>query len=93
MKRSVVSIQTGVLGDVVDYHFPIPPPKQVLLQPVCDDKVIFPDVYSGKPGSIYDSTSFKESDLYSRIRNKEVSFSTEFYLIDDLAYPFFKISW
>lgn len=56
------------------------------MQAVCDHKMLFTDVYAGEAGSIHDYTLYKRSDLYDGMRNQQVIFYNDTYLIGDLAY-------
>jgi hypothetical protein len=60
------SIFAGIIGSIDGSHIPILAPKRypnsyvnrkhyysVLLQGVCDDKMLFVDVYAGEPGSTH----------------------------------------
>jgi hypothetical protein len=65
----------------------------VLLQGVCDDKMLFVDVYAGEPGSIHDYTLYRKSDLYRGIQNREIVFYEDYHLVGDLAYRVMTKSW
>lgn len=53
---------------------------------MCDNSLLFTDVYAGEAGSIHDYTLFRRSDLYNRIRTQQIPFFDDSHLIGDLAY-------
>ncbi|CAH1373259.1 unnamed protein product [Tenebrio molitor] len=89
----------GIIGCIDGSHIKINKPKEhpgsyinrknfhsVLLQGVCDHRRLFTDVYAGEAGSIHDYTLYKRSDLYSGIRNRELTFHDNNHIVGDLAY-------
>lgn len=90
---------SGVIGCIDGSHIRITAPKQnsnsyvnrkgfhsLLLQGVCDHRMLFTDVYIGEPGSLHDYTLFRKSDLYSAIQRQELQFLNDSFLVGDLAY-------
>lgn len=89
----------GVIGCIDGCHIRIVTPKEngnsyvnrkdfhsLLLQGVCDDRLLFTDIYTGEPGSLHDYTLYRKSDLFTRILNNQIQFFEDFHLIGDLAY-------
>lgn len=89
----------GIIGCIDGSHIRINAPKNypnsyvnrknfhsLLLQAVCDHKMLFTDIYAGEAGSIHDYTLFKRSDLYQRILGGQVSFYDDSHMVGDLAY-------
>ena len=54
---------------------------------VCDNKLLFTDVYAGEVGSIHDALLLRRSDLYQRMESTPALFPNNSHLIGDLAYP------
>ena len=88
----------GIIGCVDGSHIEIIAPKtypnsyinrksyhSVLLQGVCDQKLLFTNVYTGEAGSIHDYTLYR-SDLFAKIISGEVAFYEDSHLVADLAY-------
>jgi len=60
----------------------------IILQAVCDHRMMFTDCYIGWPGSVHDSRVLENSDLKSRIDNdREKMFPDNTYLVGDGGYP------
>lgn len=92
-----------MLGAIDGSHIPIPAPTHhyvsyinrknyhsVTLQGVCENNLLFTDVYAGQPGSMHDVSVYKKSTLYQRIQSGEINFHNDSHLIGDLAYPLSK---
>jgi hypothetical protein len=71
-----------VIGLIDGCHIPISTPKtdpenyvnrkgfhSVLLQAVCDDKLLFTDLYVGWPGSVHDARVFRRSPLAANLES------------------------
>ena len=59
----------------------------VILQAVCDDKMIFTSIYSGWPGRVHDSRVFRRSHLASAVLP---NLPQEYHIVGDAAYPLSK---
>lgn len=58
------------------------------LQAIADPDLLFTDVFIGYPGSVSDTRIFRNSDIYSEIRNNvEAYFPNNTFIIGDKAYP------
>ncbi|XP_067207680.1 putative nuclease HARBI1 [Linepithema humile] len=57
----------------------------IVLQAVCDDRKRFLDVFTGVPGKLHDSRTFKLSFLKQNI--EEICENGSFHLLGDSAYP------
>ncbi|XP_066602920.1 uncharacterized protein [Prorops nasuta] len=88
-----------VIGCIDGTHIKIKRPKynsnsyvnrkgyhSLLLQAICDHKMLFIDVYAGEAGSLHDYTLYKRSEIYKQIRNRESNFFRGSYILGDLAY-------
>ncbi|KAK3916988.1 Putative nuclease [Frankliniella fusca] len=58
----------------------------ILLQAVCDNRILFCDVYVGEPGSVSDAGVFHRSPLSRHILQPDGSVG-DFHLLGDGAYP------
>lgn len=58
----------------------------VLLQAICDHRLLFTDAYAGEAGSIHDYTLFRRSPFYRGMNNGEIIFHNDSFLIGDSAY-------
>ncbi|XP_066595395.1 uncharacterized protein [Prorops nasuta] len=58
----------------------------MLLQGICDNKMLFTDIYAGEAGSLHDYTLYKRSEFYKDMQNGKVNFFRGSYLLGDLAY-------
>ena len=76
------------LGAIDGYHIPIKAPNfcpanyinrkgfhSVILQGICNDKMMFTDCYLGLPRAVHDARVFKNSDIFANIAaNKDTLF-------------------
>ncbi|KAJ8949671.1 hypothetical protein NQ314_008132 [Rhamnusium bicolor] len=89
----------GIIGCIDGSHIKIVAPKNnrnsyvnrknfhsVLLQGVCDHKMLFTDVYTGEVGSLHDYTLYRRSELYLAIQTQQIRFFDGTHLVGDLAY-------
>lgn len=89
----------GIIGCIDGSHIKINAPKDhpnsyvnrkgfhsLLLQAVCDHRMLFTDIYAGEAGSIHDYTLFRRSNLSRRILNGHVRFYNDSHMVGDLAY-------
>lgn len=89
----------GIIGSIDGSHIKIVAPRNnsnsyvnrkgfhsLLLQAVCDHRMLFTDVYAGEVGSLHDYTLYKRSELYSAIQTQQVRFYDDAHLVGDLAY-------
>ncbi|XP_060563710.1 putative nuclease HARBI1 [Ruditapes philippinarum] len=90
----------GIMGTIDGSHIPIRTPSEfpenyinrkqypsIVLQAVCDSKLLFIDVFCGWPGSVHDSRILKNSPLMDKIE-ADVSqvFPGNTHLLGDSAY-------
>ncbi|KAJ8955932.1 hypothetical protein NQ314_006781 [Rhamnusium bicolor] len=89
----------SIIGCIDGSHIKIVAPKNnrnsyvnrknfhsVLLQGVCDHKMLFTDVYTGEVGSLHDYTLYRRSELYLAIQTQQIRFFDGTHLVGDLAY-------
>lgn len=87
----------GVVGAIDGSHIRISAPlispdsyynrkkfHSIALQGVCDNRLLFLDVYAGWPGSSHDARVFKNSNLYN---SGGKAIPAGMYLLGDAAYP------
>ncbi|XP_053394054.1 putative nuclease HARBI1 [Mercenaria mercenaria] len=91
----------GVIGAIDASHIPIRTPIEypenyfnrksfpsVILQAVCDNNMMFTDVYCGWPGSVHDARVLRNSSLFEKAEvNADDTFPHDTHLIGDAAYP------
>ncbi|KAI4455364.1 hypothetical protein MML48_9g00004747 [Holotrichia oblita] len=91
----------GVIGAVDGCHIPIKAPRHnaidyfnrnsyhsVVLQGVCDEKLIFTDIFVGMPGRVHDARVFRRSPLYTEMTNDNDNLIPgNMHLLGDSAYP------
>lgn len=91
----------GVIGAIDGCHIPIKAPlnnpidyynrnsyHSVVLQGVCDHKMLFIDIFVGMPGRVHDARVFRNSPLYDEITTENAYFiSPNMHLLGDSAYP------
>ncbi|KAJ8914227.1 hypothetical protein NQ315_003590 [Exocentrus adspersus] len=89
----------GVIGMIDGCHIPIKAPAHnpvdyynrksfhsVILQGVCNDNMLFTDVFIGMPGKCHDARVFRNSPLYDKIINENLVNNNQ-HLLGDSAYP------
>ena len=90
-----------VLGAIDGCHIPMKAPNfcpenyinrkgfhSVILQEICDDKMMFTDCYVGWPGAVHDARVFRNFDIFANIAaNKDTLFPGDSHLLGDAAYP------
>ncbi|XP_023240779.1 putative nuclease HARBI1 [Centruroides sculpturatus] len=89
----------GVIGVVDGKHMAIKAPRNdhssyynrkqfysVILQAVCNEKLLFTDCYVGEAGSVHDACVYRRSTLSKRI-DEGVGFPIDTHLLGDAAYP------
>ena len=60
----------------------------MVLQAVCDHRMLFTDCFVGYPGSTHDARVLKYSDLYDRVgESVDLMFPNGSYVLGDSAYP------
>jgi hypothetical protein len=57
----------------------------MLLQVVCDSKLLITDVHTGWPGSVHDARVFRSSPIYQLLTDTNIP--PEYHLLGDSAYP------
>ncbi|KAB0804394.1 hypothetical protein PPYR_01364 [Photinus pyralis] len=90
----------GVVGAIDGTHIQIKQPTHnpvdffnrkdvhsVVLQGICNDKLIFTDVYIGMPGRLHDARIFRNSPIYNRLVNNPALLTPQQHLLGDAAYP------
>ena len=87
----------GIIGAIDGSHIPIIAPNEypenfinrksfhsIVLQVVCDERMIFRDIVVGWPGSVHDARVLLTSSLYATADEK---CTPDFHLLGDSAYP------
>ena len=91
----------GAVGAIDGMHVPIIAPAEnplsyinrkkfhsLLLQGVCDHKLLFTDCYIGEAGSVHDACVFRRSDLWKHMYLGTVEmFPDDTHILGDAAYP------
>lgn len=90
----------GIIGAVDGCHIPIKAPfhnsvdyynrkgfHSVILQGVCDNKMLFIDIFIGMPGRMHDARVFRSSPLYLKIIGLPPLINAQQHLLGDSAYP------
>ena len=90
-----------VIGAIDGCHIPIKAPRQnqdvyinrkgfhsIVLQAICNHKLVFTDCFVGWPGSTHDARVLRRSDIYTRLtEGRETMLYDNSYIIGDSAYP------
>ncbi|XP_067126771.1 putative nuclease HARBI1 [Centruroides vittatus] len=89
----------GVIGVVDGKHMAIKAPRNdhssyynrkqfysIILQAVCNEKLLFTDCYAGEAGSVHDARAYRRSTLARRI-DEGIKFPVDTHLLGDAAYP------
>ena len=91
-----------VIGALDGSHIPIKAPRQdqevyinrkgfhsIVLQAVCNHRMVFMDCYAGWPGSTHDARDLRRSDLYQIVLEQGTERLSPYgsYLLGDSAYP------
>jgi DDE superfamily endonuclease len=62
--------------------------KSIILQAICNEKLLFLDCFAGYPSSVHDSRVFRNSDIYLDIeRDVDSFFPHGEKILGDMAYP------
>ncbi|KAK9752403.1 DDE superfamily endonuclease [Popillia japonica] len=89
------------IGTVKQNPIPIPMPKEdgisyicrknfpcLILQAVCNHRLLFTHCYAGEEGSIHDATVRRRSEVWEYMTmDKETKFPRDTHIIGDKAYP------
>lgn len=87
------------MGAIDGTHIPIKQPTNnaidffnrknthsVILQGICDDKLIFTDVFVGIPGRVHDARVFRNSPIYKKLTSNPPLLPAQQHILGDAAY-------
>ncbi|KAJ8962283.1 hypothetical protein NQ318_018262 [Aromia moschata] len=90
----------GVVGAIDGTHVQIKQPTHnpidffnrkdihsIILQAVCDDNLLFTDIFVGMPGRLHDARVFRNSPIYQRLVDNPPLLPPNQHILGDAAYP------